>query len=701
MTASMIQATFQFGEVSPLLHARVDSPIYYRAVRRLRNCLVVPQGGIKRRFGLEAIEAINDHAGSPTYLTNYLHVKEFIFDYQDGSRYLLIFRPLAIDFYFDGVYQSTVSTAYTSSQIANLSITQSANIIFIAHGSHKPASLIRNAVVIPQTFTLYADLTSVGGADTAPTFRQYPTFDFLQNYDAFNFSVKVVATGAALTATTNTLGRVVTLTSSGDAFTANHVGGLYFADGGVIRITAFTDTKNVTGRIITVFEAASNLLVVGIEAILGADSVLTEKAFSASRGYPEKVSFFQNRLFFGRTASLLGGVWGSNFNGYAATFFLFDDSDTLDTNAISTVLQGTKAVVIQHMVAFKTLLVLTTSGIYSTPLLTEVPLTPNTISFINPQTSDSSSDVVPLIFDNNLIFFDKGGKKIKNINIPEPTQHYQTKTISTLSPHLIDQPFSAGVFENSSTEDGNWMFMTNNGESVLDDGTEMDGALSIYQSVPEQEITAWSLSTTQGKFRHVVSDEEQSFFIVERVINGNTRLFIEQLNFDAFTDCALLKTQALSTTVNGLSYLEGETVRVRGKNDDMTGMVVMQNQVVSGGAITVEFAVTEVEVGLDWSPEITPLSLNFAIQSGNNLYHPKSIKGMYVDYYKSLGIYVDDTAIPLYQFNVDFYDDPASEKTGFTKVQPMTGWNPDAQITISQQDPLPFNILGFGFEVSI
>ncbi len=691
MSLSMIQASFQFGEVTRLMHARVDSPIYYRAVRRLRNMVVIPQGGAKRRFGTNFIDQINDHAGSPTYLTDYTQVKPFIFDYENGDRYLLIFRALAVDVYLNGVYQSTTTTPYAAGEIADLSITQSARIVFIVHGSYVPRTLIR-ASTGPVVLTL-----------TQPAFIEFPTFDFKQTYENFTFQVKVG--GVLITTAQNLLGQVVTVHSSAPLFDDNYIGGLFIGEGGVIRLTApRASAVQITGRIVNTFDNESSLFHAGSgNAISGADCVVTEVAFSADRGYPQKVSFFQNRIFFGRTATLAGGIWGSNYNGYTSDKLHFDDSDILDTNAISTILQGTKASLIQHMVAFKTLLVFTTSGLYSSPLLIDLPLTPQNISFLNPQTSDAANNVVPLIFDNDVIFFDKGGRKVKNVNVYATTQHYESKVISVLAPHLVDQPYSAAVFENSSTEDGSWMFMVNN-------GTRETGSLAIYQSVPEQEITAWSLSyparTDDGDikayYRHVVSDEEITFFIVERVVNGNTRLFIEQLDFDTYTDAAKVGTQASSATITGLSYLEGETVAVRGKTTGADGQsVITLDAVVAGGSVTLDTEVTDYEVGLFWSPEIVPLPLNVPMPNGNNLYLPKNIKKIYVDFYESLGIYVNGDLIPPFRFNQDEYDDPAQPKTDFVQIETMTGWDPSAEISITQQEPLPMTLLGIGFIVSL
>ena len=164
MSVTMIQSTFQFGEVSELLHARVDSPIYYKAVKRLRNMLVIPQGGVERRFGTTYIDAVNDHSGGPVYITNYTQVKPYIFDYEDGSRYLLIFRDASVDIYSAGVYQSTTATPWGPTDIADLAITQSANIVFIVHGFPKITDLSSTKKGFAQIEAPMPSLTSLYAA---------------------------------------------------------------------------------------------------------------------------------------------------------------------------------------------------------------------------------------------------------------------------------------------------------------------------------------------------------------------------------------------------------------------------------------------------------------------------------------------------------------------------------------------------------
>lgn len=666
MPELMIQSSFQYGEVSPLLHSQVESGIYYKAARRLRNVLVIPQGGVEKRFGLL-------YAATISGITDYRLVKPFLVTINGVDQYLLVFVNLAILIYHNNALVATVVSTYTAAQVSSIRIAQTNNFVVICNEDHTPATLIR--VAAHATWTLNA----------TPTFVHYPTYDFLKNYDTATFTIQIA--GTPIIADQNLIGAAVTIESSiANVFTTNHVGGLFYGDGGIVRITTYVSDDEVIGYVTQVFDADSSMFVTPF-TILGTQAVVTEVVFSTTRGWPREVAFYQNRLFFAKTTSLLNGVWGSNFDGYSATKFLFNDALTLDTSAISTLLTGKKNVVIEHIVPAQTLVIMTNAGIYSTPLLGGAPLTPSNIDFINRHTSDASSSVPPLVFDDQIVYFSLGGKKVKSLNVNDSGVAYVTKDISVLASHLIDTPYSAGVFENSSIKNGAWVLMVNSGSTY-------PGTLAIFQQVPEQEINAWTLSTTDGYFRHVAADDDFVYFIIERVINSATVLMIEKLDFSYYTDASYTNTYGSPTaTVTGLSYLEGEEVAIVGDG------AVMASKTVTSGSITLDYEVTTVKLGLPFTPLIRPMAINVPTQNGNNLFLPKTIKSIFIDFVDSDAIEMNGELIRPFLFDVDEYNVPVTLKTGYAQLMPMRGWSGDAVIDITQSVPMPFTVIGLGFMV--
>jgi hypothetical protein len=686
MAQFLLQSNFKFGEVSPLVFARSDSPIYYNAAKRLRNCLVLPQGGARRRFGtifeqdLTSIES------------DYTLYKPFFFVHQDGSKYILLFTPLKITVIYNNAVVATVVTTYTSTDIPNLDIAQSNDLVFITVSTQAPAVLKRTAA--HATWSL-----------ATATFTHQPSYDFLQNYDGVSFGVFLTGTTTPVPEANNLIGQQVVVNSSSTGiFTTNHAGALWFGGGATIRFSTFVDSANMNGTIIKAFDDKCIILDTALSnsqrRLIGSQVVNTERMFSSTRGWPEKVSFFQNRLWFAKTSSLPGVIVGSNYNGFTSNGTTanlnFDDSRTLDTSAVSTVIYGRRATLINHLTSYKSLIVFTTSGVYSSSLDLLDPLTPLNVNFINLQSGDITSSLQPNILENNVIFYDQGGSRVKTLLLTEDGNNYQAGTVNILAPHLVNDPYSSAVLDASTAIDGSYLMIVNN-------GTERKGTLAIYNLIVEQSITAWTLQSTgtdpdNEGFRHVISDGQDVYFIIERTINGGQKLYLEKLSFDYLMDCCIDISQASSKTITGLSALEGVEIGVRaGATSDDIGFEGFET--VSGGEVTIENAVTTGYVGIDFEPIIGTLPLMVATELGNNVYHPKLIKGLYIDFYESLNLTVDGNKLRYFDLDSETMNTAITPKTNFVQVTPMAGWSPRQEIVISQDSPQPMTVIGIGMTI--
>lgn len=681
MASFLMQSDFKFGEVSPLLFARTSSPIYGNAAKRLRNCLVLPQGGATKRFGLKYIDNLT------ALDSNYLEYYPFFFIHQDGSKYILLFTPLKITIYYNDAVVATVVTTYTAADILLLDVAQSNNLVFIAVRGKSPAILSRTAAHAGWSL------------NATPTFIHEPSYDFAQNYDTYTFVVYLSGGATIITPATNLLGVAVRVESSTAMFSADFVGGLFFGSGGTIRMNQYISTTAMAGNIIKVFDDKAQILDVAAAArnIPGSQAVVTEKAFSAARGWPEKVCFFQNRLWFGRTSSLPGLLVGSNYNGFSSGRLNFDDSRTLDTSAVSTVIYGRRNTTINHILSYKSLIIFTTSGVYSSSLDEFTPITPLNINFINLQTGDTSNEVLPDILENNCVFYDKGGNRVKTLVITDDGKNYQAGTLNILAPHLINEPYSTAVFDNSTDIDGSYLLVINNAGDVK-------GTLACYNLIVEQGVTAWTLQTTgvdsatEG-FRHVVSDGEDVYFITQRVVDSTSRLYLEKLSFDYYTDCTIPFTQASSVTITGLSVLKGLTVDVIAGSSSADIGYMGSHVVSAGGTVTLSSAVTQGYVGIRFTPIVGTLPLLVPTQVGSNVFRPKQIKALYVDFFESLNITVDDTLLRYFNLDSELMDVSLVPQTNFEEVTPMSGWDPRVEIVISQDAPQPFTIIGIGMTV--
>ena len=76
---------FAFGEVSPSLYSRTDSPVYNQSAQRVKNFFIRSEGGVIKRSGLKYIyefdTTINEakHSNVDYCLLYFLMMKDILF----------------------------------------------------------------------------------------------------------------------------------------------------------------------------------------------------------------------------------------------------------------------------------------------------------------------------------------------------------------------------------------------------------------------------------------------------------------------------------------------------------------------------------------------------------------------------------------------------------------------------------------------
>lgn len=637
----IIQSNFTAGEIDPKLYARYDLEIVKKGLKYARNVVVLPQGGVTRRFGLNYIDAA-------TIASAATGIRIMVFEFMDETKYLLLFENLSLKIYLysTNTLVATVASPYTAAQLPYIRFSQNQNGFFTTHPSVAPYVLQRVSAHASWTYGAIA-------------FTYYPTADFDQNYDAATFTPSA------------TTGSVTVTCSAASIVKSSHVNGIFSGNEGVLRITSVNVGANtITGFTISDFKNTS--------AISGKLCILTEPAWSASYGYPKAVTFFQGRIAYGGSPKLPHAAWLSTTND----FIDFDDSEVLATSSIGVYINTSTSNIVEHLLAEKSFLVFTSTGLVSTQMLEDAPLTPTNASF-NLQNADGIGTVPPVIFDNKIVYLDRGGKILWGVDYDVQRGGHVSHNISILSQHLLNLPVDMAAYRNSSTDQGNFLFIINT-----------DGTLVILQAIDEQNVAGWTLSSTDGYFRHIASSEDIVYFIVERTINSVTKFYIEQLDFDTLLDCQIVKSAASSKTITGLSALEGKTVKIIGDDKLQT------DKTVASGSITIDSLATVVEIGLNFTPRVVPL-IPPILESGSDLYLSKHISTLWLNIYQSIAVYVDDELLPFLQMDVDVFDTALTPKTGIAMFTPSHGWDDIQSLEITQIEPYPFTLLGVGMKIEV
>lgn len=641
MGIERIQSTFSLGELDPRLLARTDWDGYYKGAQSLKNMMVIPQGGVTKRFGTKWIDVIEG-------ITDDSEVRLTTFEVGSDDNYVLVFVPNDILIFHGNTLVHTLASPYNADDIPDLRWAQDASRLIIVHPNYAPKLLKR---LVAHTSWSLDDMT----------FKNLPVYDFLENYNTATFTFSPAPDIDSYNAT-------ITITASTGVFTADHVGGIFVVNALNMRITAYTDSTHVNARVIlppTEAMSGSN----------GADTLIATPIFSSARGWPISVTFYQNRLVFGGSRDLPEAVCLSRIGNFTD----FNEWDNSKSAAITVFARGDKAHNIQDVVAAQSLLVFTINGEYSTPLLTDAAITIDNIA-LNQQTKNGIANVKPQIIDNQVVFVDKGSKIVRGMAYDIQSGKYKAGNISMLSSQVIQNPVDSTTYVNPAANDGEYLFLVNN-----------IGTIASYQSLQEQNFHAWTPFETDGHFLRCAAVDSECYFIVKRTIDGVVKYYLESLSFYHYNDCCITYDGAPVTVVPDLGALEGKTVQV------LADGFYVGEHVVTDGEITLELAASFVVVGLAIDVSIIPMPVSIQMPNGPNTYRPKRISTCYIDYFESLGIIVDGAAIPFQTYSE--VGTPPTPASGFFTYTPMKGSNARAEIEITHATPYPFTLRGVGMSI--
>lgn len=201
-----------------------------------------------------------------------------------------------------------------------------------------------------------------------------------------------------------------------------------------------------------------------------------------------------------------------------------------------------------------------------------------------------------------------------------------------------------------------------------------------------------------GYFRRVTAGLNRAWVIVERVINGTTVLYLEELDFEYPVDSGMSFTNSpASATLTGLNHLILQNVQIFAD-----GVVFPDELVSAGGVVTLPQAVSEAKVGLQFHSIVEPLPININLQNGPSLYQEQHIRTLYIHYYLTIGATIQTYEIPTQATQQVHLNQLAIPATGVLPYTLMEGWDAfEYTIQISQSLPLPMTILAIGYDVEV
>jgi hypothetical protein len=742
-----IIASFNGGELSPRMLGRVDQKIYQIATAEMLNFVPTLEGPAMKRSGFRHIRAADP---TSTWLGT--------FTFSLTQAYVLEWAQLKLRFYTNGGRVETapgvayeVTTPYTAAEAPFVSTQQNYDRLYMWHGSHPPASLLRTGAT---TFS-YATLTLKSG----------PFGD--QNT---NEAITVTVAGAL------EVGGVVTITASSAIFLAGHVGASM-----LIEAADFSDILAWEPGVKTILKDASSAIVVGVfvrsdgkvyECVSlggskytgsvqpthtrgsewdgskstprGSDDnsnggvqwayrydrfgVVTITAFgsgtsvtatvtrrlaaslttvpsfrwslpaiSAAVGWPKVGLLAFGRLIMFTDFEIMASVVG-DYGGGTVNMAPFSESGLLAPD-----MAFRKRLAISNPILWAkedrdVILLGTSDGTYAIRKVNSNQIFSSDNIECVKQSKRGCSRVWPEQNDTSTVFIQRGGRKLREAGYSLDSDRYVAPNINVWQRHILKGGAVQLAFQ-GEPEELLW-------------AVRGDGQLALHPHVPEQETRGFArlthaagaiLSTCVVPSQDGAIDE--LWALVRRSSDGYLSIeqqapgWVEEETelADAFyVDSGATYSGSPTRTISGLNHLAGREVAVLAG-----GAVIPGCSVDGGGNLTppLPITATTVHVGLGYSARLRLLRPEVQDGGGNTIQGKrKRLVGIVLRLLETVGIKVD----PGTGHADELIDRPGSAAmdrpvpvfTGDTASKSLSGdWNRDAQGTIISDDPLPCMVL--------
>ena len=355
---------------------------------------------------------------------------------------------------------------------------------------------------------------------------------------------------------------------------------------------------------------------------------------------------------------------------------------------------------IQYLKAVRTLVVGTSGGEFTVSADgTDASITPTNVT-IKRQSSFGSAGVDAIPAGNAVLFLQKAKRKIRELAYNFDSDGYVAPDLTILN----DTVTKSGV---------NQMIFQQEPDSIIWCVRD-DGVLAGLTYQRSENVVAWHRHIFGGAFGsgNAVCEsaasisgtltEDELWVIVKRTINGATKRYVEcfsDFDFDEttatdfkFLDSHLNYSGSATTTLSGLSHLEGQTVSILADGS------VHANKTVSSGAITLDRSVTKACVGLAYDSVLQTMRIEGGAAEGTSQGKTKRISKVVLRLFETVGVKVGPslTQLETVPFRTTSSSLSAPVDTllaGDKEIEFRDDYNSDGFIFIKQDQPLPCSVL--------
>ena len=664
MARVAVQLTnFTGGEFSPRLDGRNDLAKYSSSCKTLENFVIYPHGSAARRSGTQFVSEVKDSTKKTRLIP---------FEFSTTQTYMLEFGNQYIRFYKDngqilsGASAYEIATPYLEAELFELKYAQSADVMYICHPNHAVRKLSRTGHT---AWTL-----------TEVEFTKGPFQD--HNITTTTLTSSHTAVGATATLTLSS----TTGVNSNQGWLTTDVGRLVHLKDGHVKITSRTSSTVAVGTVIVAISSGS------------ATTDFALGAFSDTSGHPGCVTFFEQRLVFAGTKEQPQTIFFSKSGDYEN----MDDNyhgTVADDDAIIYTIASNQVNAIRFMTATRTLIIGTAGGEFTVSGGgTDIAITPTNI-LIKKQSNHGAANVDAIAAGNATLFLQRAKRKLRELAYNFDVDGYLAPDMTILAEHISE----SGITQMAYQQEPNSILWLVRG----------DGQLIGFTYQRDQQVTAWHRHIFGGAFGSgnavcesvavIPTDdsEYQVWVIIKRTIDGATKRYVEYLNnfdFDEtddtsfnFLDSQLAYDGSATTTISGLTHLEGQTVAI------LADGATHPNKTVASGSITLERSASKVKVGLPYTSLLQTMRLDAGSQDGTSQARTKRIFDVTIRMYESIGVEVGPDLnnmerIP-FRSSANPMDTGVGVFTGDKEVEFRGNYETDGFVYVRQTQPLPLTIL--------
>lgn len=421
--------------------------------------------------------------------------------------------------------------------------------------------------------------------------------------------------------------------------------------------------------------------------------------FDSTDNYPSTVTLFEQRSIWGRTRNAPNAVWGSK----SARLENMDRSRPLrSTDSLSFAIVAGRVNSVNQLVATTSLLALTSNAIFTVDGDGQGGvLSAASSPAPRRQIGRGSSRLPPLVIDNVVFYAPSVGDSVRTINYSFDVDGLKSNDVSIFSKHF----FSGFAIKS-------WCYSQEPRSLIW--AVRDDGKLLCFTWEQEQNVWGWTLCETDGTVLSVCniseSGEDRVYLIVERLVGGVKRRFVERMashTFDdqadaIFMDCAVSgEFDPPQSTFTGLWHLEGRT--------DVAALidgVSIDGLTVTNGSVTLPETMDPgrvVAIGIPYQVDVetNPIRIT-SPQTGSNLGKRQQPGDVVLLLHRTSNIMAgsDDTRLyDVKQRALESYGAPDALFSGATEPITMESkTSNEASVHIRQTKPLPFTLLGVAVE---